>query len=304
MVTERWNGVLLMRRRACIFALVAAASLATASPALSASPAVAALQLALFQRGYYSGPFDGIAGPQTRRATKHFQRRHHLATDGVAGPRTRRKLGSWARYELGHRLLRRGRRGWDVAELQFLLRRSGIFVSIDGSFGPITQAAVVGTQKGTGLKADGVVGPQTIAVLRRTRGRIFRLGIQAKVRGQIDRWSRHYGVDSRLACALAWMESGHQPGVVSSTGAWGVFQIQPATWDYVEHVLADRRYPRNVEGQVRVGLLFLRHLLRDFGDTRKALAAWYTGPARVRRHGIGPRGRWFAEDVLAIRVRC
>jgi len=304
MVTERWNGVLLMRRRACIFALVAAASLATASPALSASPAVAALQLALFQRGYYSGPFDGIAGPQTRRATKHFQRRHHLATDGVAGPRTRRKLGSWARYELGHRLLRRGRRGWDVAELQFLLRRSGIFVSIDGSFGPITQAAVVGTQKGTGLKADGVVGPQTIAVLRRTRGRIFRLGIQAKVRGQIDRWSRHYGVDSRLACALAWMESGHQPGVVSSTGAWGVFQIQPATWDYVEHVLADRRYPRNVEGQVRVGLLFLRHLLRDFGDTRKALAAWYTGPARVRRYGIGPSGRWFAEDVLAIRVRC
>ena len=304
MVTGRWNGVLLMRRRACIFALVAAASLATASPALSASPAVAALQLALFQRGYYSGPFDGIAGPQTRRATKHFQRRHHLATDGVAGPRTRRKLGSWARYELGHRLLRRGRRGWDVAELQFLLRRSGIFVSIDGSFGPITQAAVVGTQKGAGLKADGVVGPQTIAVLRRTRGRIFRLGIQAKVRGQIDRWSRHYGVDSRLACALAWMESGHQPGVVSSTGAWGVFQIQPATWDYVEHVLADRRYPRNVEGQVRVGLLFLRHLLRDFGDTRKALAAWYTGPARVRRYGIGPRGRWFAEDVLAIRVRC
>jgi hypothetical protein len=293
-----------MRRRACIFALVAAASLATASPARSASPGVAALQLALFQRGYYRGPFDGIAGPQTRRATKHFQRRHHLAPDGVAGPRTRRKLGRWARYQLGDRLLRRGRSGWDVAELQFLLRRSGIFVSIDGSFGPITQAAVVGTQKGNGLPADGVVGPQTIAVLGRTSGRIFRLGIQADVRGQIDRWSRHYGVDSRLACALAWMESGHQPGVVSSTGAWGVFQVQPATWDYVEHVLADRRYPRNVEGQVRVGLLYLRHLLQAFGDTRKALAAWYTGPARVRAHGIGPRGRWFAADVLALRRRC
>jgi Transglycosylase SLT domain/Putative peptidoglycan binding domain len=293
-----------MRRRACIFALVAAASLASASPARPASPRTAALQLALFQRGYYRGAFDGIAGPLTRRATKRFQRRHHLVADGVAGPRTRRKLGSWARYELGNRQLRRGRRGWDVAELQFLLRRSGIFVSIDGIFGRVTQAAVLGTQKGSGLEADGVVGPQTIAVLRRTRGRIFRLGIQAEVRGQIDRWSRHYGVDSRLACALAWMESGHQPGVVSSTGAWGVFQIQPATWDYVEHVLADRRYPRNVEGQVRVGLLYLRHLLQAFGDTRKALAAWYTGPARVRRYGIGPRGHWFAQDVLAIRVRC
>jgi hypothetical protein len=293
-----------MRRRACILALLATASLAAASPARSASPKVAALQLALFQRGYYRGPFDGIAGPQTRRATKRFQRRHHLLPDGVAGPRTRRKLGSWARYELGNRLLRRGRRGWDVAELQFLLRGSGIFVSIDGSFGPVTQAAVVGTQKGTGLKADGVAGPQTVAVLRRTGGRLFRLGVQAEVRGQIDRWSRHYGVDAPLACALAWMESGHQPDVVSSTGAWGVFQLQPATWAYVEHVLADRRYPRNVEGQVRVGLLYLRHLLQAFGDTRKALAAWYTGPARVRRYGIGPRGRWFAADVLAIRARC
>ncbi|TMM02869.1 MAG: hypothetical protein E6G02_10515 [Actinobacteria bacterium] len=304
MLAARWNRVTLMRRRACIFALLAAASLAAASPARSASPRVAALQLALFQRGYYRGPFDGIAGPPTRRATRRFQRRHHLVPDGVAGPRTRRKLGSWARHELGDRLLARGRRGWDVAELQFLLRRGGIFVSIDGNFGPVTEAAVVGIQKGTGLNGDGVAGPQTIAVLRRTRGRLFRLGIQAEVRGQIDRWSRYYGVDARLACALAWMESGHQPGVVSSTGAWGVFQIQPATWDYVEHVLADRRYARNVEGQVRVGLLYLRHLLQAFGDRRQALAAWYTGPARVRRHGIGRRGRWFAADVLAIRVRC
>src|SRR3954470_10090257 len=136
-----------MRRRACIFALLAAASLAAASPGRAASPKAAALQLALFQRGYYRGPFDGIAGPQTRRATRHFQHRHHLKPDGVAGPQTRRKLGTWARYELGDRLLRRGRRGWDVAELQFLLRRNSIFVAIDGSFGPVTQAAVLGTQK-------------------------------------------------------------------------------------------------------------------------------------------------------------
>ena len=100
------------------------------------------------------------------------------------------------------------------------------------------------------------------------------------------------------------MESGHQPNLTSPTGAWGVFQIQPSTWQYVERVLADRRYPHNVEGNVRVGLLFLRHLLQTFDDTRKALAAWYTGPALVQRHGVGPRGRWFAENVLAIRPRC
>jgi Transglycosylase SLT domain/Putative peptidoglycan binding domain len=293
-----------MRRRACILALVAATPLAVASPAWSASPAVAALQLALFQRGLYTGAFDGIAGPETKRATKQFQRRHHLRPDGVAGPKTRRALGRWARHELGRRPLRLGRRGWDVAQLQFLLRRNGIFVSMDGIFGPVTEAAVLGIQRGAGVEQDGIVGPQTIAVLRRVRGRLTRLGSQAQVRGQIDRWARYYRVDGRLACALAWMESGHQPDLTSSTGAWGVFQIMPGTWRYVERVLADRRYPRNVEGNVRVGLLFLRHLLQTFGDTRKALAAWYTGPARVQRHGIGPRGRWFANNVLAIRPRC
>ena len=100
------------------------------------------------------------------------------------------------------------------------------------------------------------------------------------------------------------MESGHQPNLTSHTGARGVFQVQPATWHYVEHVLADRRYPHNLEGEVRVGIVFLRHLLRTFGETRKALAAWYTGPARVRKHGVGRQGRWFANSVLAIRTRC
>jgi hypothetical protein len=293
-----------MRRRACILALLAATSLAAASTARPASSRVAALQLVLFQRGLYTGAFDGIPGPETRRATKRFQRRHHLRPDGIVGPKTRRALGRWARHELGRRLLRPGRHGWDVAQVQFLLRRNGIFVSLDGIFGPATEAAVLGIQRGAGLKPDGVVGPATISLLRRTRGRLTRLGTQAHVRGQIDRWSRYYGVDGRLACALAWMESGHQPDLTSSTGAWGVFQIMPATWRYVERILADRRYPRNVEGNVRVGLLFLRHLLQTFGDTRKALAAWYTGPARVRKHGIGPRGAWFAANVLAIRARC
>jgi hypothetical protein len=287
-----------------MLALLAATSLAVASPARSASPKVAALQLALFQRGYYRGPFDGVIGVQTRRATKRFQRRHHLVPDGVAGPKTRRALGRWARHELGRRLLRRGRRGWDVAELQFLVRRNGAYVSLDGIYGPVTEAAVVGLQRGAGLKADGIVGGQTIAVLGRTRNRLSRLGTQAEVRGEIDRWSRYYRVDGQLACALAWMESGHQPGLTSSTGAWGVFQVQPGTWRYVEHVLADRRYPRNIEGQVRVGLVYLRHLLHAFGDTRRALAAWYTGPERVRRHGVGPQGAWFAANVLAIRARC
>jgi hypothetical protein len=36
---------------------------------------------------------DGVVGPQTRRATRSFQRGHRLAVDGVIGPQTLRALG-------------------------------------------------------------------------------------------------------------------------------------------------------------------------------------------------------------------
>jgi putative peptidoglycan binding protein len=134
-----------MRRTVLVLMLAVAAVLA--AQARGASPKVAALQVALFQRGYYHKGFDGVAGPVTRAATKRFQRRHHLVADGIAGPRTRAALGRWGRHELGARELRRGRRGWDVAELQFLLRRNGISISLDGISGPATQAAVIGSQR-------------------------------------------------------------------------------------------------------------------------------------------------------------
>ena len=57
--------------------------------------------------------------------------------------------------------------GPDVAELQCLLRRAGISPGgIDGSFGPLTEAAVIKAQKRYGLGVDGQVGPQTWAALR------------------------------------------------------------------------------------------------------------------------------------------
>src|SRR5262249_39345455 len=102
---------------------------------------------------------DGVTDPETRAATKRFQRRHHLVPDGIAGPKTRAALGHWGRHELGRRELRPGRRGWDVAELQFLLRRNGISISLDGIFGPATEAAVVGSPRGGGPGTDGGVGP-------------------------------------------------------------------------------------------------------------------------------------------------
>ena len=127
---------------------------------------------------------------------------------------------------------------------------------------------------------------------------------RSSIRGSIDRWAAHYGVDPHLARGLAWMESGFQPSIRSPIGAWGVMQVTPATWDFVETVLLGTRISRTADGNVRVGVAYLGHLLREFhGDERLALAAYYQGPASVRRRGLLPESRAFVADVLALRAR-
>ena len=58
-------------------------------------------------------------------------------------------------------VVRRGANGHPVRTLQHLLRAHGQQVSVDGAFGPLTEAAVKAVQTASGLTADGVVGPQT-----------------------------------------------------------------------------------------------------------------------------------------------
>ena len=122
------------------------------------------------------------------------------------------------------------------------------------------------------------------------------------VRTLLDRWAAHYGVDKKLVRAVAWMESGYQTNLTSAAGAWGVMQILPGTWSYVETILIGREVPRTASGNIRVGVAYLRQLLREFdGNERKALAGWYQGPASVRRNGVLRETKVFVANVLALR---
>jgi peptidoglycan hydrolase-like protein with peptidoglycan-binding domain len=53
-----------------------------------------------------------------------------------------------------------------VRRLQRALRRTpNLGVVVDGSFGPVTEQAVIEFQQGAGLQVDGIVGPQTWGAL-------------------------------------------------------------------------------------------------------------------------------------------
>jgi murein DD-endopeptidase MepM/ murein hydrolase activator NlpD len=132
---------------------------------------VAALQAALQSEGLYRVAVDGVRGPLTTRGVRRFQRRHGLLVDGIAGPETRRALGRRGRPALGDRVMREGQRGWDVAALQYLLRRHGHSSSaVDGVFGPATHAALTSFQRAAGLAVDGLAGPAAVSALRRGPG--------------------------------------------------------------------------------------------------------------------------------------
>jgi hypothetical protein len=293
-------------RGAAFASLLAVLAAVTAMPA-DAGRQTPGLQVALKSRGLYAGPIDGIAGPMTRRAIRVFQKRNGLVVDGVPGPRTRAKLGRLGRPLFGTRLMRRGMVGWDVSVLQYLLARRGVATGgIDGMFGWGTKRAVRRYQARVGLHVDGIVGPVTRKALvrgpvRRVTGHRRSTASPAAIRWALGHWSRRYGVSTSLVRALAWMESGNQPHVVSAVGARGVMQVMPATHRFVERVLVGKRIPHSAGGNIQVGILYLRHMLRLFNwNKRLALAAYYQGPKAVRRYGLFRESRVYVRAILAL----
>lgn len=135
----------------------------------------------------------------------------------------------------------------------------------------------------------------TAALPARLRDRPERLALLPV----FDRWAAAYGVAPDLLKAMAWVESGWQPSVVSSTGARGVGQLMPATVDFVSDVLLRERLdPRSASDNIKLSARFLRYLLdQNANDTDRALASYYQGLRAVRERGIYPSSRHYARTV-------
>ena len=100
--------------------------------------------------------------------------------------------------------------------------------------------------------------------------------------GAIQQAATAAGVDPRLLAALAWTESGFNPGAVSGAGAVGLTQLMPATANGLG-VDAGDPY-QNLLGGAR----YLAGQLQRFGRVDHALAAYNAGPTAVAKAGGVP----------------
>jgi peptidoglycan hydrolase-like protein with peptidoglycan-binding domain len=145
----------------------------------AAGAEVSALQNALTQLGFYSGPISGTFGPLTKNAVMAFQRARGIEAVGTVGPMTRAALNNseTSSYKAAPTdpiasdfaftiALSIGSRGIDVTELQKRLIALGLLTGEPtGYFGQLTAAGVKAYQASKGLEAVGNLGPKTRAAL-------------------------------------------------------------------------------------------------------------------------------------------
>jgi LysM repeat protein len=112
------------------------------------------------------------------------------------------------------------------------------------------------------------------------------------------------GVPAPLAEAIADQESGFNDAEVSSSGAVGVMQLEPATWNDLTRVDGLSLSPDSALDNVRGGVAVLRSLLLATGENQhETIAAYYQGLESVRTRGMLPSTRRYVRDVLALEIR-
>ena len=119
---------------------------------------IVAAQQRLKDRGYYSGPVDGVIGPNTEAALRTYQRDQRLTVTGRLDSQTVRALMSDTGAAAAPTM--------DIRSAQRELKDRGYYSGpIDGVIGAATESALRAYQRDRGLKVTGRLDSPTVRSL-------------------------------------------------------------------------------------------------------------------------------------------
>jgi soluble lytic murein transglycosylase len=117
----------------------------------------------------------------------------------------------------------------------------------------------------------------------------------------IRRHATARGLDPFLVAALVAQESSFDADVRSGANAYGLMQIVPSTGKRLARSLGIRRFSTstltNPDANVRMGTLYFKNLVAQFGGTHYALASYNAGESRVVRW-ISERGELPRDEFI------
>ncbi|MFA5550979.1 MAG: transglycosylase SLT domain-containing protein [Trueperaceae bacterium] len=104
-----------------------------------------------------------------------------------------------------------------------------------------------------------------------------------------------HGVEPALVWAIMRQESAFSPVAISRSGAQGLMQVMPVTWDWIAELRAEEPTdPFAVRENIAYGATYLAWLLRYFGGDEELVIAGYNGGQGYVRRIF--ESEWVAED--------
>lgn len=112
-----------------------------------------------------------------------------------------------------------------------------------------------------------------------------------------------YGVDSALAQAIAYQESGFNMRAVSPANAIGTMQVIPTSGAWASDMVGRDLNLLVPTDNVEAGVAILKHLTRNGQNLEIAIAGYYQGEAGVRKYGMYSDTKRYVASVLALMER-
>lgn len=145
----------------------------------------------------------------------------------------------------------------------------------------------------------------TVAAAAAARQAIAAAGTPSRqqMRAIITATATRYGVDQRLALAIADQESGWDQGQVSVANAIGAMQVIPSSGQWASGLAGRRLDLLRASDNATAGVVILAALTRSSSSLDTAIAGYYQGLGSVQQNGMYPDTLGYVASVKALMSR-